>query len=320
MAEKPKVLLALKTPLKKTLVKRYLSDNYKMVDITPTNLNSLKETPFIIITEEELLSKLQKEYPQLVETIPIVLIGQGKNCNFKPALTINSSKEEISTLAKKLPFLLRKTKQTSTKTEPRKEKKQTQNKKNKLVLIGASTGGPGLIEKIVSSLSKNYPHSICIIQHMPRGFTKRFAERLNSISQLEVLEAEDGMKLKPGRAVIAKAGYHLHLDKQGEDIVCKIVPNIKGLFFVPSVDETFLSALNVENPENIVAVLLTGIGYDGAEGMVALKKAGALTIAESEKTAAVYGMPKVAKEKGGATKVLDFPDILKFLINLKDEH
>ncbi len=320
MAEKPKVLLALKTPLKKTLVKRYLSDNYKIVDITPTNLNSLKETPSIIITEEELLNKLQKEYPQLVETIPIVLIGQEKNCNFKPALTINFSKEEISTLAKKLPFLLRKTKKTSTKTEPRKEKKQTQNKKSKLVLIGASTGGPGLIEKIVSSLPKNYPHSICIIQHMPRGFTKRFAERLNSISQLEVLEAEDGMKLKPGRAVIAKAGYHLHLDKQGEDIVCKIVPNTKGLFFVPSVDETFLSALNVENPENIVAVLLTGIGYDGAEGMVALKKAGALTIAESEKTAAVYGMPKVAKEKGGATKVLDFPDILKFLINLKDEH
>ncbi|WP_170137384.1 CheB methylesterase domain-containing protein [Thermovibrio guaymasensis] len=256
------------------------------------------------------MDRLSNDYPWLLKKIPILVAVSGTksfklSSSFKPSLIVSFSPKEISTLPRKLAFLERKIKK-----EPKKEGK------NKLIIVGASTGGPRLIEKILVSLPEDYPHSLCIVQHFPKGFSKRFAERLNSISKLEVLEAEEGMELIPGRAVIAKAGYHLHLQQNREKIVCKIVPNIKGLFFVPSVDETFFSALSVIGSKDVVAVLLTGIGYDGAEGMVALRKAGAFTIAESEKTAAVYGMPKVAKEKGGAVKVLDFPDIQKFIFEL----
>jgi len=187
---------------------------------------------------------------------------------------------------------------------------------HKLVLIGSSTGGPGLIEQITRSLPKNYPHAVCVIQHMPKGFTEKFAKRLNSLSALEVMEAENGLEVLPGRIIIAKSGFHLLFERRINKIVCKLEENTKGLFFIPSVNETFFSALSLVNPKNIVAVLLTGIGDDGADGMVALKKAGAFTIAESEESAAVYGMPKEAKERGGAVKVLHFREILKLLMEL----
>jgi len=119
------------------------------------------------------------------------------------------------------------------------------------------------------------------------------------------MEASNGEELTPGKVIIGKGGFHLHFLKKNRDkIVCKLVPNVNRRFFVPSVDEMFLSALSVIDPKKIVAVLLTGIGDDGAEGMVALKKAGAYTVAESEETAIVYGMPKEAYVRGGTVKVL----------------
>jgi two-component system chemotaxis response regulator CheB len=195
------------------------------------------------------------------------------------------------------------------------------NKDTRFVLIGASTGGPRLIETIVSTLPENYPYPICIVQHMPVNFTKKFAERLNSISKLQVLEAKNNEEVTPGKIIIGKGGFHLHLSRRilDKSVICKLVPNTSGRFFVPSVDELFFSALKAVNPKKIMAVLLTGIGDDGAEGMVALKKAGAYTIAESEETAVVYGMPKEAYERGGTTKVLPFPDIVKEIIKYGSE-
>ena len=190
-------------------------------------------------------------------------------------------------------------------------------KDHKYVLVGASTGGPRLIEEIARTLPENYPYPICVVQHMPVNFTKKFADRLNSISKLTVVEASNGEEVVPGKMIIAKGGYHLHFRRRQDDvIVCKLVSNARGRIFVPSVDEMFFSALEVMNPKDIIAILLTGIGDDGADGMVALRKAGAYTIAESEETATVYGMPKEAYVRGGASKVLPFPEILEELIKL----
>jgi len=182
------------------------------------------------------------------------------------------------------------------------------------VLIGASTGGPRLIEKICKALPRNYPHAVCVVQHMPVEFTANFAKRLNSLCEVEVLEADNGTRLQPARVIIAKGGYHLHFRKKLNTFVTKLTQNTNNRFFVPSVDEMFLSAAEVLPAEKILAVELTGIGDDGADGMVELRKKGAYTIAESEKTAVVYGMPKEAYVRGGASKVLDFNDILNEII------
>jgi len=182
------------------------------------------------------------------------------------------------------------------------------------VLIGASTGGPRLIEQICKSLPKEYPHALCVVQHMPTEFTANFAKRLNTLSKVEVLEADNAVELKRGRVIIAKGGKHLHIRKKLKTFTTILAPNTRNRFFVPSVDEMFFSALETLPAKQILAVELTGIGDDGADGMVALKKAGAYTLAQSEKTSVVYGMPKEAARRGGATKVLDFNDIVDEII------
>ena len=182
------------------------------------------------------------------------------------------------------------------------------------VLIGASTGGPKLVEAIARALPCDYPFPICVVQHMPINFTGKFAQRLDSISKIHVVEASQGEELRPGKMIIGKGGKHLHFRRDQDKVLCKLVPNSMKRFFVPSVDEMYFSALETMNPKNILAVLLTGIGDDGADGMVALKKAGAYTIAESEESATVYGMPKEAFVRGGVIKVLDFDKILEEII------
>ncbi|NPA16419.1 MAG: chemotaxis-specific protein-glutamate methyltransferase CheB [Aquificae bacterium] len=199
---------------------------------------------------------------------------------------------------------------------PRRENYTYSSGENRFILIGASTGGPKHIEQILSSLPDGYPHSIAIVQHMPAGFTGKFAERLDKVSRIQVVEAKDGEPLLPGKAVIGKGGYHLKFEKNGGGIVCRLERDTNGSLFVPSVDEMFISASRVIPPGKTVAVLLTGIGSDGAMGMLELKKQGAITIAESEETAIVYGMPREAKIKGAAEKVLPLNEIIDYLAGL----
>ena len=197
----------------------------------------------------------------------------------------------------------------------KKVKPKTNEIPKKLVLVGASTGGPGLIEEILTSLPIDYPYPVLVVQHMPENFTGKFASRINKNAAIEVLEAKAGDLIVPGKGIIGKGGWHLHLSKKASGAYAvKLVPNTAKRFFVPSVDELFLSASKVFNPKNIMAVLLTGIGDDGADGMVELRKKGAYTIAESEETATVYGMPKEAWNRGGAIKKLPFPEIVKEIV------
>ena len=232
-------------------------------------------------------------------------------------------KVEVASKIKKNRLIIRK---QATKRRVDLQKKSNLVKKElpkdvkKLVLIGASTGGPGLIEEILTNLPSSYPYPICVVQHMPESFTANFAKRLNKNSQIEVIEAKSGDIVTPGKAIIGKGGKHLHFAKKASGaLTVKLVPNTMNRFFVPSVDEMFFSAAKVFDPKKILAVELTGIGDDGADGMVELKKRGAYTIAESEETAVVYGMPKEAYKKGGVVKQLPFPLIVKEILKYGEE-
>ncbi len=202
----------------------------------------------------------------------------------------------------------------------KKAKKELPKEAEKLLLIGASTGGPGLIETIVTSLPEDYPYPVCIVQHMPESFTIKFATRLNKNANIEVVEAKSGELVVPGKVIIGKGGKHMHFAKKASGaLVVKLVPNSANRFFIPSVDEMFFSAAEVFEPKKIMAVELTGIGDDGADGMVELRKRGAFTVGESEESAVVYGMPKEAYERGGVVKQLPFAAIVKEILKFGKE-
>ncbi|MCF6309652.1 MAG: chemotaxis-specific protein-glutamate methyltransferase CheB [Sulfurimonas sp.] len=188
----------------------------------------------------------------------------------------------------------------------------------KVVLIGASTGGPGLIKQICASLPANYKYPICVVQHMPEQFTKAFATRIDHASRLNVYESSHNMEILPGNIYIARGGVHMNFAKKTSGkIVIKEELKKGDSFFQPSVNEMMLSAFEVFKPSDIIGVLLTGIGDDGAEGMVQLKKAGAYTLGESENSATVYGMPREAYDRGGVSEQLDFMQILKKIATFK---
>ena len=188
----------------------------------------------------------------------------------------------------------------------------------KVVIIGASTGGPGLIEEICKSLPANYKYPVCIVQHMPEQFTKSFAQRLDRSSALNVFESEHNMEVLPGNIYLARGGVHMNFAKKvSGKFVIREDKNKGDNFFQPSVNDMMFSALNTFNAKQLIGVILTGIGDDGAKAMVDLKKAGAYTIGESEDSATVYGMPREAYERGGVLEQLDFQQILKKIVSFK---
>ena len=188
----------------------------------------------------------------------------------------------------------------------------------KVILIGSSTGGPGLIEQICASLPRNFAHTLCIVQHMPEQFTAAFAERLDRASLLPVVESRQNMEVLPGHVYLARGGVHMNFAKKVSGTIVIRENKEKGAsFFQPCADEMMRSAVNVFDPKSLVGVILTGIGDDGADAMVALRNAGAYTLGESENSATVYGMPKEAYDRGGVMEQLDFKDILKKISTLK---
>lgn len=184
-----------------------------------------------------------------------------------------------------------------------------------IVLIGSSTGGPNLIEQIISSLPDNYPFPVIVVQHMPDNFTAGFAKRLNNYTNLEVIESRNGQVIKNGQIIIANGGNHLTIAKKSSGVYIMRHKEKNHRFFTPSVDEMFLSAAKYMDSSKILAIELTGIGDDGAQGMLELRSKGAYTLAEDESTAVVYGMPKSCWENGAAMKKLPFPIILNEILN-----
>ena len=188
----------------------------------------------------------------------------------------------------------------------------------KVVLIGSSTGGPGLIEQICASLPINYKYPVCVVQHMPEQFTKAFVQRLDNASVVPVHESAQNMELLPGNVYIARGGIHMNFVKKVSGKIVIRENKIKGnTFFQPSVNEMMSSAFETFDPKNLIGVILTGIGDDGADAIVKLRKGGAYTLGESEESATVYGMPREAYDRGGIMEQLDFKSILKKIATLK---
>jgi two-component system chemotaxis response regulator CheB len=172
-----------------------------------------------------------------------------------------------------------------------------------LVVIGASTGGPRAVEQLLLELGADVPVPIVVAQHMPPGFTAAFAERLNRNLPLRVVEGAEASRLAAGVAYIAPAGRHTRLLRGPDGPTLTLVDHVPGAANFPSVDELFGSAAAVGGAA-CVAVLLTGMGRDGALGMAQLWRAGAHTIAQDEGSCVVYGMPRAAVEAGAAREVL----------------
>jgi two-component system chemotaxis response regulator CheB len=165
------------------------------------------------------------------------------------------------------------------------------------LVIGSSTGGPSALQMIFSNLPANLPVSIAVSQHMPAGFTKAFAERLDKYSAWDVKEGQQGDALANGRALIAPGGYHMLLRRSGSEVRVEIVKRKPTDKYVPSIDQLFTTAGEIFGSSTL-GVILTGMGNDGKEGAGVIKKAGGTIFAESEKTAIVYGMPKEAVAAG----------------------
>lgn len=189
---------------------------------------------------------------------------------------------------------------------------------NKLVVIGASTGGPPVIESILSNLPISAQLRIVVVQHMPKGFTGRFANRLNSVTEYTVKEAEQGDKLRNGLVLIAPGDYHTVLERKGIDIVVKLnkdkpINNVR-----PSVEPTLISASRVER--NTIVAILTGMGKDGQVGVQFVKKAGGKIIAQSKESCVVFGMPKWAIETGCVDEVVHGSHIAETIVKIAGEN
>ena len=174
-----------------------------------------------------------------------------------------------------------------------------------IVVIGASTGGPRTVMDILSRLPADFETPVLVIQHMPGSFTPSFSGRLNQICALNVCEAREGQRIAPGNVYVAPGDFHLRLEPVSAGLAArvKLDSEIGDEFVRPSVDIALESAVNIYGPRT-VGVVLTGIGEDGARGMEAVQAAGGVTIAESEVSAVIYGMPKAVVERGAASQIL----------------
>lgn len=189
------------------------------------------------------------------------------------------------------------------------------NQSKKILLIGTSTGGPRALQEVITKIPKTIKAPILIVQHMPAGFTKSLADRLNQLSQISVKEAEHGDQLQDGVAYVAPGGYHLKLRKVGstfEIVLDNEEPPRSG--HRPAVDVMFESVSEIEDFDK-VAVVMTGMGSDGSKGLIHLKQNGnVIAIAESANTCIVYGMPKAAVETQLVDEIVDVDNIAQVIM------
>jgi len=185
---------------------------------------------------------------------------------------------------------------------------------NKIMAIGASTGGTEAVKKVLTMMPQNSP-GIVVVQHMPAQFTTSFAERLNELCKMEVKEAKDGDSVINGQALIAPGNFHMLLKRSGARYYVQVKKGPLVHYQRPAADVLFKSAAKYAGA-NVLGIILTGMGKDGAAGLLAMKKAGAINIAQDEKSCVVFGMPKEAIDIGAVDHVKDINDIAQTAIKL----
>ncbi|WP_026353782.1 protein-glutamate methylesterase/protein-glutamine glutaminase [Woodsholea maritima] len=214
-------------------------------------------------------------------------------------------REGMEALSQKLVEKLRMAARTRVRAyQPRKERQALEllpiASSEVVIAIGASTGGVEALGHVLERLPANSP-AVIITQHMPAGFTRSFANRLDKICPMKIGEAQEGRRVMPGQVWIAPGDAHLILKRSGADYVCRLSDAAPVNNHRPSVDVMFDSVAKAAGP-NAIGVILTGMGRDGAEGLFHMKQAGAKTLGQDEASSLVYGMPKAAFEGGGVEK------------------
>jgi len=182
-----------------------------------------------------------------------------------------------------------------------------------ILALGASTGGVPVLNAIINDLPANCP-PVLITQHMPPGFTARFAQRTNEGAAVTVHEARHGQKVEAGNVYIAPGGYQMRLKKSQGERRLEIIADEKVNGFAPSVDVLFKSVAEAEGP-NAVGAILTGMGFDGARGLLAMKQAGAYTICQDEATSVVFGMPKASLDLGAVDEQVAQPHLADTILS-----
>jgi len=197
------------------------------------------------------------------------------------------------------------------KSEPIKALAKTS---NKVIAIGASTGGTEALKTVLTRMPPNSP-GILVVQHMPAAFTTAFAERLNGLCQITVKEARNNDSVNPGTALIAPGNWHMILRRSGARYYVEVKDGPMVHHQRPSVDVLFKSTAKSAGP-NSIGVILTGMGSDGAEGLLEMKQEGAKTIAQDERSCIVFGMPKEAIELGAADKVVPSDQVAEKIVRM----
>ena len=179
----------------------------------------------------------------------------------------------------------------------------------RIIAIGASTGGPVALEKVLTKLPGSFSTPIVLIQHMPDTFTRAFAERLDKLCAIRVKEIEDNEPVESGTAYLAPGGVQTYLESRNNKIVFKLKESTPDFIYRPCIDETFRSIAGVYKRGSVLAIIMTGMGSDGCEGARVLKEQGATVWAQNKSTSVVYGMPMVVAKNNLADKVLAVDDI-----------
>lgn len=187
-------------------------------------------------------------------------------------------------------------------------------KKRSVLAIGSSTGGPQALQQIFSALPHSFPVPILVVQHMPPVFTAAFAERLDKLSELHIVEAKDGMEIRPGNVYLAPGNFHMSAEGMLDPhrISIKQTPPVNG--HRPSVDVLFNSVTNLYG-DGAVALIMTGMGWDGARGIKGIMENGGYTIAQDEQSSVVFGMNRRAIEMGGINRVVPLKNVVDVLLS-----
>ena len=185
-----------------------------------------------------------------------------------------------------------------------------------LVVIGASTGGPMALQRVLTGLPASFPLPLLLVQHMPANFTRAFAERVNALCAIDVREAAEGDLLRPGRALLAPGGQHLGVIRKAGGLGVRLLEPREGQFYKPSVDIAFASAADAA-PGRVLAIVLTGMGADGCEGAKRLKQGGAHIWAQDEASSVIYGMPAAVARAGVVERVLSIDGVAAGLRDLR---
>lgn len=189
----------------------------------------------------------------------------------------------------------------------------TINGNKKIVAIGTSTGGPQSLQRVIPKLPRDIGRPILIVQHMPPNFTKSLATRLDSMSQLEVVEAEGKEKLEPNIVYIAKGGFHLKVKKIGTNYYIETSPEPSNVLHIPSVD-VMVSSVAENFGRDTLGVIMTGMGSDGLQGLRMVKEKGGAVIAQDKDSCVVYGMPRSVVEAGLADEVVPLDEIAECIV------